>query len=332
MKNNIFSWIMIFLGLCLLGAGIANILGYINFEIIDTNPPNVLYTFPTSASYRPDELTEYVAYVQDKESKITSVTYTDDLVSVNLEIVPYTQIEHQLNITSPTGTQCKYPDVNIDGIIDVTDVNLVSDHYGEYVDASNDKYDINNDGYIGTDDISITASFVYTVSVKADVTEVYPEGNYAFTIVAIDEYGNLREYTGWFEVISDYTTLKGTWKINDMIVDDGTIINDLLEDEIKLSFIKSSTESIPDSDITVIARVGEQTYALDYLGNGKWERTIKLTKTYTTITLEAYTNTNEINKITVTVILKTQQYPSYGLLLSIIGIALIVSSVVYMKK
>jgi len=330
MKNK--TIVLAIVGIALLSIGSLNILGYINLTVVDTTPPEIIYTFPqANALYRMTETDEYVAYVQDPETEVTSASYSDDKAgTLMLQVTPYTLIKHPF-ILIVSGVEFKYPDVNFDGFVNQVDVDLIGNAYGTHVGDPdyNIQYDLNKDGKVSYHETFIVSQYYGTTTFKASGVTTYTPGNVTFAFSALNKQNMPTSFSGTFTV-EDYTLLKGKWRINGMTVNSTTIME--VEDRlISVSFIKDETETTPDAEITVKATVKDAVYFLVNTASGTWQKDITLYETKNPIILDAY-STLAKNKIVTTVTLPKQKYSIIGIGLILAGVICLVAGIMVEKR
>lgn len=316
------SIILIIVGIVLLSIGSLTVLG-VKLQILDTTPPTIIYTYPqNNNTYLSNEINEYVVYARDTETKVKSATYYDNRTTVNLELTPYTTIKHPMTLIIGS-VIFTYPDVNFDGYVDQTDLDLVSNFIS--TNTYNLAYDLNHDGVIDIKDLLGVSRLYGTASFSSNLASTYTPGsivNFAFSVV--NNIGLSSVYSGNF-VIEDYTLLSGTWKINDVIVN-STIRMEIESSEITVMFIKDSSVTIPDSEIKVTATVNDVTYLIPNINTGTWQSKITLISNENFIKLEAISTTAK-NTATLTVIIPTTQLP-LGYIMIGLGVLCFVGGVI----
>ena len=291
MDKEYVGYILAILGIALIAIGALNVAGYVNFQVIDTTPPTIFYTYPANGmTYKPSDLNEIIVYAKDS-SDVVSASYNDKYGLKTLTVTPYTQLKHPLTIQGR-----KFPDVNFDGKVDNTDLNLVANAYQS--NTYNSDYDVVPDGVIDSYDLTFVGSYVTTATFAVSITSPYSTGeNVSFTFSVLDSAGNVATTQGSFST-GEYTTLPGTWKINDKLVETSMMV-ELTEAKATITFICNDT-SISAQDVTVKATVGGSIIFLQYTGSYTWQKTIDLPSGISTVILEASTQTSK-NMIMITV-------------------------------
>jgi hypothetical protein len=324
MDKKIVGYTLTIVGVALIVVGALNIAGVLSLQIIDTTPPEILYTFPRDQmTYRLEDVNEIIVYARDS-SGISSVTYTDKYGTKTLSLTPYTKLLHPLIIEGK-----KFPDVNFDGYVNSLDVNLVSLLDGVYKDDPryNPVYDINSDGKIDIKDVGIVSRYCITGTFYIPMLSppYSREDSVQFTITVIDSMGNTQSFAGTFKITDKFQPLSGVWKVNDKQVSDNMLI-EVEEEQAKqviVSFTCNDT-SVSAQDVTAKVYNNGGTYYLTYAGNNTWSTTIKLPAGKTTFIFEASAATVEYPKIDkIAVIFSTPEKPIFT-----IGHALIVSGVI----
>jgi hypothetical protein len=327
MNRKYVGYALTILGIALIAVGALNVAGYISFQIVDTKPPTILYTFPADKmTYGTRELSEIVVYAQD-QSEIVSAVYSDDIVgTVSLNVTPYTQIKHPLFIQG-----WKYPDVNFDGRVDTTDTSIIGKLYGvKKGDPGYDPtYDLNFDGKIDVNDAAFVASYVLTITFACPLYKSYPiNRNITFSITVLDLYGNSASISGSFTT-AEYVPLSGQWYINNKEVKSSMLVT-VLERNITVTF-KCNDTTISETDITAKAIVDSVTYVLTNVGNYTWQTTIELKSGITQLVLEA-TALGRINKISVQVVTLQLSTFSFGHALIVTGVILSIAGIISLAR
>jgi hypothetical protein len=317
-------------GIVLIIVGVLNVSGYLNLQVVDTNPPKILYTFPANGmTYSTTDLTEIVIYAKD-DSDVASATYFDRYFTQMLSVTPYTQLKHPLQITG-----WKYPDVNFDGRVDTTDYNIVYPLRGAEKGDSryNPAYDLNSDGIIDGKDLSLISNYWFTVTFAVFITPPYSIAeNITFSFVALDKYENSATFSGWFTT-GQFELLSGKWKINGVSVTDNTLL-ETSDRKVTVTFTCNDT-SVSASSISVKATVGSTIHMLTFIGNYTWTTTIDLSPGENSLILEASVTTTtppKLNKISVTVKTPELQTFTIGHALIFAGAILIIGGIIVLRK
>jgi hypothetical protein len=330
MDKNI-EYVLVLVGVALLTLGMLNVFGYVKFQLVDTTPPDILYTYPQASSlYKTTEIDEYVVYAKDAESLVTSAYYTDTYNSaVNLEVTPYVQLKHPMTVIR-NGIICKFPDVNFDGKVDDVDLNLVGSIYGATEGSANynSAYDINSDGDIGGDDITIVAKYRGTVTFSATPVMAYTPGNVTFAFSVKNQENLVTTLQSSFE-IQDYTLLSGNWSVNDVAVNTSSRI-DIETRKATIKFV-CDDKTVPEASISVKVQIGDAVYYLDKTASYTWQKEIELAARENYLILSASTQTS-VNKISVTVVTPEGFNLTIGHELIIAGSILIVAGIVLWKR
>jgi hypothetical protein len=324
-----YGYSLIILGIALIAIGVLNVAGYLSFQVVDTTPPTILYTYPVDKmTYKPESLNEIVIYAKDT-SDIVSASYTDNKIGLKtLTITPYINLKHPL-ITEGW----KFPDVNYDGRVNQADIDLVNSYYGkESTDPDWDTckdYDLNFDGKINIRDIGHVANYYGTVTFAVALQSAYSVGEkISFTFTVLDSFGNTAKISGLFDT-GTYDLLLGSWKINNSTVSDNMFI-ELSNWEANVTFI-CEDKTVSPQNVTVKVYVNDKTFSLTYTGNYIWQSTIEMPSGHHTLILEASAQT-KINKIAVTV--KTPELPTFtiGHALTVAGVILLIGGIIIKKK
>jgi len=321
MDKEYVGYILAIVGIALIAMGALNVAGYINFQVVDTTLPTILYTYPANGmTYKAGALNEIIIYAKDN-SDVVSASYNDEYGLKTLTVTPYTKLYHPFVIQG-----WKYPDVNFDGRVDSIDYNLVISGKNAY----NSTYDLNSDGKIDLADIYFVGKYVVTVTFAISITPSYSIGeNVTFIFSALDTAGNPATISGWFST-ADYQMLSGEWRIHGVTVTDNMMIV-LSERKTTITFICNDT-TISATDVTAKVTVENTAYTLSYNGNFIWQGTIELPSGESKLILEASTQ-SKMNKIAVTV--STPEAFTFtvghGLMLSG-GILLAVGVIIVLKK
>jgi hypothetical protein len=280
-------------------------------------------------TYKLENLTEIIIYAQD-ESDIVSASYYDPYGLRQLTIIPYTQLRHPLVLSG-----IRFPDVNFDGKVNQADINCIQSAWMKTVNdpGYNEIYDLDYSRRIDSEDLSIVGCYYGTVTFATFLVPSYSIGqNVSFTFQILDGAGNVAEITGSFNV-EDYEQLSGIWKINNITVEDSTIV-ELSERKTKITFICDDTTITPQ-DVIVKVTIGNTVNYLTYAGNNTWQGIVEFLPGINAVVLEASTQaiTPKMNKISV--IVKTPELFTFtiehALMLSG-GILLIVGIIVISKK
>jgi uncharacterized membrane protein len=329
MEKEYIGYTLTILGIALITIGALNVAGYLSFQTVDTTPPQILYSYPQDKMvYKATEIDEYVLYVQDKESAIMSATYTDKYVgTVSLLVTPYTQLKHPWVIVG-----IKYPDVNFDGRVDSTDIDLINSAVGKsYLDPDwnlYSKYDINNDNKVDTKDVLLAINYTGTVTFSLKSTTSYPvreNVTFAFTATSL---GGANSIQGTFQ-IQDYAPLSGVWRINGQVVNASSAIE--LEGYKATVSFECTDSTVKSSLVTVTAELNNVVYPLQLTGTNVWSIELSFSQGVNTMILEAKTP-DKINKITVQVITPKQPTITVGHVLIIAGAVLIATGIVVVKR
>jgi len=322
MDKEYVGYALAILGIALIVIGALNVAGYISFQVVDTTPPTIFYTYPVNGmTYKTSDLSEIIVYAKD-DSSVVSASYNDKYGLKALAITPYTQLKHPYVIQG-----WKYPDVNFDGKVTETDPNLISSYIGQSYNAT---YDLNSDGVVNINDVSFAGKYVNSATFAVSITPSYSTGeNVTFVFSVLDSAGNTATMTGSFNTM-EYTLLSGTWKINDKIVSNGMNI-ELSERTTTVTFICNDT-TVSASDATAKVIIGTTTKILPYTGSLTWQNTIEFPPGTSPVILEASTSSS-MNKIAVSV--STPELFTFtvghALMLSG-GISLIAGVVIILKK
>jgi hypothetical protein len=329
MNRKYVGYALTILGIALIAIGVLNVTGYFSFQVVDITPPKILYTYPANGmTYSATDLTEIVVYAQDNYD-VASAVYFDKYFRQTLSVTAYTKLRHPWQIAG-----WKYPDVNFDGRVDMTDVILINSLYG--VDKTstryNPTYDLNSDGIIEMKDRAFASGFVTTVTFASFITPPYSIGeNITFAFTVLDNQGNSAPFSGWFTT-GQFEPLSGKWKINDITISDNTLL-EVSDRKITVTFTCNDT-SVSVSSISVKATVGSTIHVLSFIGNYTWTTTIDLSPGENSLILEASTITTplKLNKISVTV--KTPELPTFtiGHALIVVGGMLLVGGIIIVKK
>jgi hypothetical protein len=318
------GYILMILGIALITIGALNVAGYINFQVVDTTPPTILYTYPANGMiYKPSDLNEIVVYAQDA-SDINIATYNDKYGLKTLTVTPCAQLKH------PWVLPYKFPDVNFDGKVNSIDDSIFKSAFLSNSTSPNynPNCDFNNDGYVNAQDATILGDFFGTAVLATSITTSYSIGDkISFSFAVLDSAGNLAPFTGSFTV-AEYSLLSGTWKINGETVSDNSLV-EVENGNVTVTFVCNDA-TVSFSEVTVKVSVKEKSYSLTYIGDNTWTRTIELSG-LNTLLLEASTS-SKINKISVTV--KAPETPTFtiGHALMLSGGILLVSGVIVLKK
>jgi hypothetical protein len=330
MDKKIVGYALTIAGITLIIVGALNVSGYLNLQVVDTNPPKIKYTFPANGmTYSVTDLTEIVIYAQD-DSDVVSATYFDKYFKQTLSVTPYTQLRHPWQIIH-NDELLKYPDVNFDGRVDMTDVNLVSTAIKQKL--YNQVYDLNSDGKVDSTDLGIVSKYVVTVTFASFITSPYSIGeNITFSFTVLDKYGNSAPFSGWFST-GQFEPLPGKWKINGITVSDNTML-ETSERKATITFTCNDT-SVSVSSVSAKATIGNTIHMLTFIGNYTWTTTIDLSPGENSLVLEASITTTtppKLNKISVTV--KTPELPTFtiGHALIFAGAIFVVGGIVVLRK
>jgi hypothetical protein len=324
MDKEYVGYILAILGIALIAIGALNVAGYLSFQVVDTTPPTILYTYPANGMiYTPSDLNEIVVYAQDT-SDIISATYNDKYGLKTLTVTSCAQLKH------PWVLPYKFPDVNFDGKVNSIDESIFRQAFlsNRTSPNYNPNCDFNNDGFVNTQDSAILGNYFGTAVFATSITTSYSIGDkISFSFAVLDSAGNSAPFTGSFTV-AEYIPLSGTWKINAKIVSDNSLV-EVENGNVVVTFVCNDT-TVSFSEVTAKASVKDKSYSLTYIGNNTWTRTIELSG-LNTLLLEASTS-SKINKISVTV--KAPETPTFtiGHALMLSGGVLIVAGVIVLKK
>jgi hypothetical protein len=330
MDKKIVGYTLIIAGIALIIVGALNVAGYLSFQVVDTTPPKILYTYPANRmTYKSTDLSEIIVYAQDA-SDVASASYSDKYGLKVLTITPYTQLKHPLVIQG-----WKYPDVNFDGKVDTTDVNLIDSLKFKTVGdpGYNKDYDLNSDGIIDYIDTNFAGRYVITVTLATFLTtSPYSSGdNVTFSFSVLDQCGNNAVYSGSFNIVGGYEQLSGKWKINDRLVTDNMMV-ELTSRKVNVAFICNDTTVNAQNVEAKVTVVNEnKTYVLPYMGSNIWQGEFTVTSSTCTLILEASTQT-KMNKIAVRI--NTPETPTItvGHALIVSGAILCIAGVVVLTK
>jgi hypothetical protein len=320
------------LGIALIAIGALNVTGYLSFQVVDITPPTILYTYPADKmTYGASEINEIIIYARDN-SGISSVSYYDKYGTKTLMVTPYTQLQHPLVIEG-----WKYPDVNFDGKVDSTDLNLVLSAYGKTINDTDfpEIYDLNSDGIIDMIDVVfISGTWINTYTYAISIVPSYAFGeNVSFTFSAFDGCGNIATMSGSFNIQEqEYEQLLGTWKINDKTVTHNTLVT-LSDKNVDIVFVCDDT-TIPSENITVKATVGNIISYFTFVGNYTWRKTMEVPPGTSILILEAsvQTATLKMNKIAVTISTPEPFTFTVGYMLILAGVISLIGGVIVIFK
>jgi hypothetical protein len=333
---------LLLIGILLLGLGTLNIMGYIDFQIVeeDITPPEIIYMYPQSGKiYKSADVNELVVYAQEPETEVTSVYYTDSYNTVPIYLQPtlHEDLIHPLTVYFK-GIECKFPDVDKDTKVTDADVDAIGERFGAKVgdplyDSTYDVFPIVPDGVINIDDVGLVGKFKGTAVFATTFFPNYPieATNITFSFVAVNNVGLASDFSGSFE-IGDYAYLDGTWYINNITINDFSLIY-LEEYEITISF-NCTDRTIPETAITVEATINDITYKLNKVNFYYWQSpSIQLKQGTNEINLIAYSiDYASVNQVAV--IIETPEAFTFtsGHLLIVMGIICIISAVAVEKK
>ena len=333
MDKEYVGYALMAIGIALLALGTLNAAGLINFQITDTTPPTVLYSYPAiGGMYKPNELDEFVLYVQDSESIIASASYRDTKQTVPLYVVPYTQLKHPMTVVRGD-VICKFPDVNFDGYVDGNDIALIEQAKDNY--AKGQPWDPNCDVYpdriMDIKDTSLCNKFYGTIVFRNVNTVQYESGKVSFTFTAVNAYGLSVTYSGSFQIETTFTVLSGVWMINGIPVNSSTTL-EVPSNGIIVTF-NCIDRTVNESAVTVKVVVGNSTYILPRIASYLWEKSITLSPGKNILLLEASTPT-QTNRVTTCVITPSPSEPKLPIahVMLAVGITLLISGIIIYKK